>query len=1096
MADDARVTGLLAEMLNSGLTPEQACRDCPELLPVVRERWKQFGRIDADLRALFPEPETYLEAAGAGVPEDGPRPGPKLPGTAREAPGFPAIPGYEIQAVLGQGGMGVVYRARQVRLQRPVALKMLLAGAHTQPEALERFRREAQAVAGLRHANVVQIYDVGEVDGRPYFTMELVEGGNLAKRIQGVAQPARQAAALVATLAEAIQAAHQSGIVHRDLKPSNILLAADGTPKVTDFGLARRLEGDGGLTLSGVPMGTPSYMAPEQARGDKQALGPATDVYALGAILYECLTGRPPFRAESATATLRQVLADEPTPPTRVNPHVPRDLATICLKCLHKEPPRRYASAAALAEDLQHFLRGEPITARRAGWLERLARRVRRRPAAAVLVGTLLVAAAVFGGAGWLIGRRTLLVQAVEAELREAERLEQQSAFPEAAAALDRAGIRLGQDGPAWLYPVLEAARRDHQLLIRLEAIRLTRATLDQERQYHAALLRLNRARADQDCAEAFRDRGLGEPPNDAEGAAARVRSSKATALLVAALDDWAVCATDPAQQDWVLEVARRADPDPWRDRVRDPAAWRDGKALAELARAGPPAGQPVPLLLALGERLSATGADGVGFLRRVQEQHPEDFWANFTLALALHGAGRTPPPPGGDPAPALVYYQKALAIRPQAAAVVNDLGMVLVDRYWLQDNQPDGGGPGAITVFQQLVTHHPQFAPGFSNLGLAYKVGGNWPKAEVAYREALQIDPRLASAQLALAYIQADSGNVGEAIDHCRQALQLNPDWERTHHLLGVVLVAKGRWDEAYDWYPEGVSSLDQARGQALREANACFKQAYSCDPRWVPARNALRLPARDEARLKEAIAHYRQAIRIEPRFALAHGALSQALLAQHDFSEAEAEARRSLDTLQEAEPLFRGNLEGLRQRCRRLRALEGRLPAVVQGKDKPAAADCLDLAELGFVKRHYATAARLYAEALAAKPGLTRDLRAGHRFNAARAATLASGGRGDDAAGLTEAERMALRQQAREWLRLDLAAWAKKVDTGTAAERVQAQKTLASWRDDPDLAGLRDRDTLVKLAVEERTACDKLWSDVAAVLKKAEGTLIPLPR
>ena len=196
--------------------------------------------------------------------------------------------------------MGIVYRAWHLRLDRAVALKMLLAGAYARPEERDRFLREAQAVAALRHPNIVQVHDAGEVDGRPYFTMELVEGGDLADQIQGVPQPARQAADLVATIADAVHTAHESGIVHRDLKPNNILLTEDGTPKVTDFGLARRMEGDGELTFSGAPLGTPSYMAPEQARGDKGAIGPATDVYALGAILYELLTGRPPFRADTS----------------------------------------------------------------------------------------------------------------------------------------------------------------------------------------------------------------------------------------------------------------------------------------------------------------------------------------------------------------------------------------------------------------------------------------------------------------------------------------------------------------------------------------------------------------------------------------------------------------------------------------------------------------------------------------------------------------------------------------------------------------------------------------------------------------------------
>src|SRR5271157_5330249 len=347
MSGNPDVFALLEEMLDSGRTAEEVCRDCPELLPEVRQRWQAFCLVDGSLAALFPDPEAPLSTDTTL--------------DALHSAELPQIPGYRVEALLGHGGMGVVYRAWHLRLGRAVALKMLLAGPCARPEELERFLREAQAVAALRHPNVVQVHDIGDVEGRPYFTMELVEGGNLADQIRGVPQPAHQAAARVATLAEAIHAAHQSGIVHRDLKPSNILLTRDGTPKVTDIGLARRLEGDGGLTLSGVPVGTPSYMAPEQARADKGAIGPATDVYALGAILYELLTGRPPFRAESATATLQQVLTDEPVTPTRLNPQVPGDLTTICLKSLSKEPHRRYASAVALAEDLRRFLRGEPI---------------------------------------------------------------------------------------------------------------------------------------------------------------------------------------------------------------------------------------------------------------------------------------------------------------------------------------------------------------------------------------------------------------------------------------------------------------------------------------------------------------------------------------------------------------------------------------------------------------------------------------------------------------------------------------------------------------------------------------------------------------
>ena len=281
----------------------------------------------------------------------------------------PAIPGHVVESVLGRGGMGVVYLARHLRLNRLVAIKMMLNGGYAGPPELARFFREAEATAAIGHPNIVKVHEVGEVDGLPYFTMEYVEGDTLAQRLAGVPMPAAEAASLLAILADAVHAAHHVGIVHRDLKPVNILMSLDGTPKVTDFGLAWRFDSGAGLTGTGARIGTPSYMSPEQAAGRRGALGPPTDIYALGAILYEMLTGRPPFRAETAAETERQVISDGPIPPTRLNSRVPRDLETICLKCLHKDPQRRYATATALATDLRRFTRGEPITARpRARW--------------------------------------------------------------------------------------------------------------------------------------------------------------------------------------------------------------------------------------------------------------------------------------------------------------------------------------------------------------------------------------------------------------------------------------------------------------------------------------------------------------------------------------------------------------------------------------------------------------------------------------------------------------------------------------------------------------------------------------------------------
>jgi WD40 repeat protein len=296
--------------------------------------------------------------------------------------------------------MGVVYKARQVRLNRLVALKMILVAEHAGPQELARFQTEAEAVARLQHPNIIQIYEVGEQDGRPFFSLEFAEGGSLAGKLDGTPLPARQAAHLVETLARAIHAAHQRGIIHRDLKPANVLLTADGTPKITDFGLAKKLEDSAGQTASGAILGTPSYMAPEQAGGKRQEVGPAADVYALGAILYELLTGRPPFKAANPLDTLMQVVADDPVPPTQLQSKTPRDLETICLKCLQKLPGKRYATALELADDLRRFQAGEPIRARPVGTAERAVKWVKRRPATAALLAVSLLAAVALLGLG------------------------------------------------------------------------------------------------------------------------------------------------------------------------------------------------------------------------------------------------------------------------------------------------------------------------------------------------------------------------------------------------------------------------------------------------------------------------------------------------------------------------------------------------------------------------------------------------------------------------------------------------------------------------------------------------------------------------
>ena len=357
------------------VSAEELCRDCPDLLAEVRAGIERLISVPSRSTEVWEGTDSESRAIENRKP--------------------PEIPGYEILSELGRGGMGVVYKARQLGLNRVVALKMILAGGHASQAALERFRTEAEAVAALQHTNIVQIFDIGEHEGLPYFSLEFVAGGSLTGMVRDNPLPPKEAAALIEQLARGMQAAHSGGIIHRDLKPDNVLIASDGVPKISDFGLAKNIEASDGPTPTNAIMGTPSYMAPEQASGKTDAIGPLADVWGLGAILYRILTGRPPFQAATQLETLRQVEHDDPVSPRQLQPKTPKDLDTICLKCLQKDPRRRYASAGELADDLNRWLNNKPILARPAGPAERAEKWVRRNKTLAALLALVTLVATI-----------------------------------------------------------------------------------------------------------------------------------------------------------------------------------------------------------------------------------------------------------------------------------------------------------------------------------------------------------------------------------------------------------------------------------------------------------------------------------------------------------------------------------------------------------------------------------------------------------------------------------------------------------------------------------------------------------------------------
>ena len=654
----------------------------------------------------------------------------------------PTIPGYEILGELGRGGMGVVYRARQVSLNRTVALKMILAGIHAGPKDRERFRREAEAVAALQHPHIVQIFEIGEHNGQPYLALELVDGGTLADHLMGNPWPARDAALLVERLARTVQYAHDQGIVHRDLKPGNVLLMNDArgattgppgptrvrccplVPKVTDFGLAKRLDGDppASATGTGGVVGTPNYIAPEQAAGHRR-VGPAVDVYALGAILYELLTGRPPFDGEGPLETVLQVIKTEPVPPARLRAGVPKDLETVCLACLQKNPARRYPSAAALADDLRRFLDGLPVYARPVSAAGRAARWARRHPALAGLgTTTVLATVALIAVLAVAYARVREAVRAKEQEAALAEfRRQDAERERERAEAEARRADDLRQQ-------FQDLARRNESRYVDAEGEKRVLSAENDRAQRSIFALQLSQVAAlcERDPARAAALLANPDPCPERlrEFAWHYLRRQCDREEVVYDRHAGGLTAVAAAPDVPLVATADRGGPGDPAVRVWDP---RTGDTWAVLA--GAPAGVGGVAFAPTGGLVAAAGDDGTVRVWRLPAG---------LLSAARNGAGIVPPPPAGapvrlDPVLALAAHPggaRCVAFAPDGAAFATG-GADGAVRLW--DAAADPPRPTARTL-----TGHagPVLAVAYSPDGLTLATGGEdrtvrvWPLA------------------------------------------------------------------------------------------------------------------------------------------------------------------------------------------------------------------------------------------------------------------------------------------------------------------------------------------------------------------------------
>jgi eukaryotic-like serine/threonine-protein kinase len=863
---------------------------------------------------------------------------------------------YQLHGEIARGGMGAVLKGRDTGLGRDIALKVLLETHAGKTELVQRFVEEAQIAGQLQHPGITPVYELGQLaDKRPYFSMKLVKGKTLAAMLARRQDGDRaQLLKVFEPVCQTLAYAHARNVIHRDLKPANVMVGAFGEVQVMDWGLAKVLK-EGGVadeqsrerqraeavsviqtqrsggtpevgapTEAGSVLGTPAYMAPEQARGDVDLVDARADVFGLGAILCEILTGEPPFTGTKAemlrkasTAQLedaigrldgcgadaelidlaRRCLAAEPW-------HRPRDASEVAAAViayqtsvaqrLHQAELAQAAEAARAAEAqataVQERKARESAQALVAA--ERRARRLTRRLAACVL---LLLTVGAAGGLWlqqqWAERAAEALRQreAVETALDKARELRQQARWAEARAVLEQTLDRLGEAGPGDLRQRVAQATADLALVDRLEDIRMKRSAIVEGK--------LDDRGAERDYAAALRDAGLGEVGDDSAAVAARIRESAVNEQLVAAVDDWAVVTHDPERRAWLLEVARRADPDTWRDRFRDPKVWSDRLVLEALAKdllddEKQLARQTPQLLAALGSALRWTTGNAVPLLVAAQARHPDDFWLHLHLGNALHYAHNW--------SAAIGFNRAAVAVRPSAAAAHNNLAMSLLENRQLHE---------AVAEFRRAIELDPEDALPHNNLGIALYEMRHVDEAIVELRRAIELDPKFALPHNNLGIALYAKHRVDEAIVEFRRAIELDRTFAWPHNNLGNVLRKQKQLDEATQEYRRAIE-LDPKDAkphdglgsvlcdkQQMDEAIAEFRRAIELDPKDAKPHFNLGNVLRDTKRVDEAIVAYRRAMELDSAFAKPHTNLGNVLFAQKHMDEAITAYRRAIE-------------------------------------------------------------------------------------------------------------------------------------------------------------------------------------------------------